>query len=197
MLDAENIFQFKLTLTDSFPEVWRRILVPDECSLGDLHYVISYSFCWFTDAEHEFSHGSRIFGPKHQRAPRAREDEHEVLLLDLFRQPGHEMRYVYQLRDKWRVNVLYEGEQAPVPRGRYPCCIAGANDGPPDGVGGIRRYNEFVAAFQDADAWMDLCAKLGPCDWQLEFEPTYLDIGDINGSLSLIFPTPEVAQAPG
>jgi hypothetical protein len=50
MLEAENIFQFKLTLTDSFPEVWRRILVPDECTLGDLHYVISYSFCWFQDS---------------------------------------------------------------------------------------------------------------------------------------------------
>ncbi|MGB5548756.1 MAG: hypothetical protein WBM74_19395 [Polyangiales bacterium] len=79
MLDAENIFQFKLTLTDSFPEVWRRILVPDECTLGDLHYVISYSFCWFQDSEHEFSQGSRRFGPKGQRAQGVREDEHRVL----------------------------------------------------------------------------------------------------------------------
>jgi len=171
MLDAENIFQFKLTLTDAFPEVWRRILVPDECTLGDLHYVISYSFCWFQDSEHEFSQGSRVFGPKSQRAPGAREDEHRVLLLDLFKGPCHDVRYVYRLRDEWRVDVVFEGEQAPVPRGHYPCCIAGANDGPPDGVGGI-----------------------GPCDWQFGFEPTYLDIGDINGALSLIFPASEVAQ---
>jgi hypothetical protein len=72
MLEAENIFQFKLTLTDSFPEVWRRILVPDECTLGDLHYVISYSFCWFQDSEHEFSQASRLFGPKDKGAPAAR-----------------------------------------------------------------------------------------------------------------------------
>jgi hypothetical protein len=128
MLDAENIFQFKLTLTDSFPEVWRRILVPDECTLGDLHYVISYSFCWFQDSEHEFSQGSRLFGPKGNRAPGKLEDEHEV--------------------------------------------------------------------FHNADAWNALCAKLGPCDWQLGFEPTYLGIGDINGSLNFIFRTSEPAQAP-
>jgi|GEM_PF-2334558 len=194
MLDAENIFQFKLTLTDAFPEVWRRILVPDECTLGDLHYVISYSFCWFQDSEHEFSQGSRVFGPKSQRAPGALEDEHRVLLLDLFKGPCHDVRYVYRLRDEWRVDVVFEGEQAPVPRGHYPCCIAGANDGPPDGVGGIARYNEVVAASHDADAWKALCAELGPCDWQFGFEPTYLDIGDINGALSLIFPASEVAQ---
>ena len=192
MLDADNIFQFKLTLTGSFPEVWRRILVPDECSLGDLHYVISYSFCWFQDSEHEFSQGSRVFGPKGQ--PRVREDEHKVFLLDLFKRPGHDIRYVYRLRDEWRVEVVFEGEQAPVPLGHYPCCIAGANDGPPVGVGGIGRYNEVVLAFQDADTWKAMCAELGPCDWQLGFEPTYLAIGDINGALSLIFPASEAAQ---
>jgi len=26
MIDPENIFQLKLTLTDSFPEIWRRVL---------------------------------------------------------------------------------------------------------------------------------------------------------------------------
>ena len=195
MLDAENIFQFKLTLTDSFPEVWRRILVPDECTLGDPHYVISYSFSWFDDSEHEFSQGSRLFGPKGQRAPAAREDEHRVLLLDLFRRPGHDMRYAYRLRDEWRVEVLFDGEQAPVPLGNYPCCIAGANSGPPDGVGGVARYNEVVKAFQDRGAWNALCTKLGPCDWQLGFEPTYLAIGDINGALSGIFPASEELHA--
>jgi hypothetical protein len=196
MLDADNIFQFKLTLTDSFPEVWRRILVPDECTLGDLHYVISYSFCWFQDSEHEFSQGSRLFGPKDNRAPGKLEDEHQVFLLNLFKRPGHDMRYVYRLCDEWRVEVVFEGEQAPVPRGHYPCCIAGANNGPPDGVGGVGRYNEVVEAFHNAEAWKALCAKLGPCDWQLGFEPTYLAIGDINGALSLIFPASEAAQAP-
>jgi len=170
--------------------------VPDECTLGDLHYVISYSFCWFQDSEHEFSQGSRVFGRKGQGAPGVREDEHRVLLLDLFNRPGNDMRYVYRLRDEWRVEVVLEGEQAPVPRGHYPCCIAGANDGPPDGVGGIARYNEAVEAFRDADAWKALRAKLGPCDWQLGFEPTYLAIGDINGALSLIFPASEPALAP-
>ena len=129
MIDPGNIFLLKLTVTDSFPEIWRRVLVPDECTLGDLHYVISYAFGWFDDSEHEFSQDN------------------------------------------------------------YPCCIAGNNDGPPDGIGGISRHNEVVKAFANPDAWKALLAEVGWPAWmQRGFEPTYLDIGDINGALGLIFP---------
>ncbi|MEM7437755.1 MAG: plasmid pRiA4b ORF-3 family protein [Myxococcota bacterium] len=196
MSDAGNIFQLKLTLTNSFPKVWRRVLVPDGCTLSDLHYVISYSFGWFQDAEHEFSRGSRVFGSILKPPARPREDDNEAFLVDVFKRPGTNMRYVYQSRDEWRVQVVYEGDQAPVPRGEYPCCIAGENDGPPDGVGGIHQYNEAVHAANNADAWAALCARLGPSEWQLAFEPTYLDIGDINCSLGLIFHELELSHAP-
>ena len=116
MIDPSNILQFKLTLTDSFPEIWRRILVPDECTLGDLHYVISYAFGWFEDSEHEFS----------QR---------------------------------------------------------------------ISRHNEVVKAFGNPEAWKALLAEVGWPGWmQRGFEPTYFDIGDINGALGLIFPAHDDAD---
>jgi len=195
MLDLENIFEFRLTLTDSFPEIWRRVLVPSECALGDLHYVISYSFCWFQDSAHEFSQGSRSFGPRDKDAPAEREDEHKAFLSSLFRRPGHDMHYVYSFRDEWCIHVTFEGEQAPVPNGHYPCCIDGNNGGPPDGVGGISRYNEVFQAFDNPEDWKALRAELGRAEW-LEggFEPTYLNIGDINGALSLIFPVEDDAN---
>jgi hypothetical protein len=188
MIDPSNILQFKLTLTDSFPEIWRRVLVPDECTLGDLHYVISYAFGWFEDSEHEFSQGEVTYGPKGKGSAADRDDEHKVFLTRLFRRPGHSIRYAYSLLDEWHVHIELEGEQAPVPRGHYPCCIAGNNDGPPDGVGGISRHNEVVKAFGNPEAWKALLAEVGWPGWmQRGFEPTYLDIGDINGALGLIF----------
>jgi hypothetical protein len=195
MIDPENIFQLKLTLTDSFPEIWRRVLVPDECTLGDLHYVISYAFGWFEDSEHEFSQGEVTYGPKGKGSAADREDEHKVFLTRLFRRPGHSMRYAYSLLDEWHVHVELEGEQAPVPRGHYPCCIAGNNDGPPDGVGGISRHNEVVKAFGNPESWKALLAEVGWPGWmQHGFEPTCLDIGDINGALGLIFPAHDDAD---
>ena len=192
----DNLLRFNLTLPEASSEIWRRVLVPSDCSLGDLHYVISYSFCWFTDSEHEFSRGSRVFGPDHpmyKPAPRGREDEHEVDLTDLFKHPGDEMHYVYQLRDQWRVHVSYEGEERPEANEKYPRCTHGINDAPPDGIGGIYRYNEAVQAFRNPNTWKALCKKRGPADWQDLFDPTYLDLGVINMSLTLIFPPPTEA----
>jgi hypothetical protein len=195
MSEPENIFQFRLTLTDSFPEIWRRVLVPDECTLGDLHYVISYSFCWFQDSSHEFTLGSRTFGPKDKDASSEREDEHKAFLSTIFRRPGHDIRYVYSLRDEWSVDVTFEGEQAPVPRGHYPCCIDGNNDGPPDGVGGISRYNEVVRLLDDPEARHALAPSCDQVGWS-DFEPAYLDIGDINCALGLIFPAEDAEYPP-
>lgn len=120
---------------------------------------------------------------------------HLVLVLLVPRLRARVLTRLEALRSQRPTRAGRTRGRTPGPRGEYPCCIAGANDGPPDGVGGIARYNEVVEAFHDPGAWKALCAKLGPCDWQLGFEPTYLGIGDINGSLNFIFHTSEAAQA--
>jgi len=195
MIEPGTIFDFRLTLTSSFPEIWRRVLVPEECTLGDLHDVISCSFGRFDDSAHKFTQGSRTFGPKGSRAPDEREDESKVFLLDLFRRPGHDIRYVYERRDRWRVDAVLDGTQAPVPRGHYPCCIDGNNDGPPDGIGGISRYNELVGLIDNPAARRALAPGCDAVGWS-DFEPTYLDIGNINGALGLIFPADDGRELP-
>ena len=189
MIIDGDIFQLKLTLTDSSPKIWRRVLAPDECTLGDLHYLISFSFGWFDDSEHEFSAGSRVFGPRNKDGRAKAEDEHKVVLLDLLKDSGDKMHYVYHRRDAWRVDVVFEGAQAPVPNGLYPCCIAGANDGPCDGVGGIAQYNELVRLVNDPAARRAIAPNCDEVGWS-DFVPTYLDIGDINGMLVHIFREP-------
>ncbi len=44
MSDTETILQLKLTLADSVPEVWRRVQVPSDFTLGDVHYVIDPTY---------------------------------------------------------------------------------------------------------------------------------------------------------
>ena len=195
MLIDGDIFQFKLTLTDSSPEIWRRVLVPDECTLSDLHYLISYSFGWFDDSEHEFPDGSRLFAPRSKDGRAGPADEHKAVLLDLFRHSGDKTHYVCHRRDSWCVDVVFEGAQAPVPNGRYPCCIAGANDRPCDGVGGISQYNELVRLVDDPAARRAIAPNCNEVGWS-DFVPTYLDIGDINGALGLIFGEPSGAGEP-
>jgi hypothetical protein len=50
---ADLLFQFKITLLDIQPKIWRRIQVPD-CSLADLHEYIQAAFGWENYHLHQF-----------------------------------------------------------------------------------------------------------------------------------------------
>jgi len=104
MSDTETIFQLKLTLTDSVPEVWRRVQVPGDFTLGDFHYVILYAFCWFDDRPHEFVPSSKASGRQAVGTPC---DEDSVSLSDVLRGPNAQMRYRCESGDRWE-----EEEQA-------------------------------------------------------------------------------------
>jgi hypothetical protein len=131
--DYSSVLQFKLTIVDSSPEVFRRVLVPD-FTLESFHYAISYSFGWLDGFDHWFSQGELTYGPRDKYAPADCGYEHTVYLTRLFRRPGDSMEYVFRFRDVWRVDIEFEGDQGVVPGGRYPCCVEGNIGAPPDGV---------------------------------------------------------------
>lgn len=42
----DNVYQFKITLKDVEPPVWRRVLVPETCTFYDLHTIIQDAMGW-------------------------------------------------------------------------------------------------------------------------------------------------------
>ena len=50
----ENAIQFKVTLRDIKPPIWRRVVLPDNCSLGTLHDVIQVAMGWHNCHMHTF-----------------------------------------------------------------------------------------------------------------------------------------------
>jgi len=42
----KNVYQFKITLLDTKPSVWRRIQVPESCTFYDLHIAIQDAMGW-------------------------------------------------------------------------------------------------------------------------------------------------------
>ena len=48
------IYQFKITLEDISPAIWRRILVPDRYTFWDLHVAIQDSMGWLDYHLHAF-----------------------------------------------------------------------------------------------------------------------------------------------
>ena len=47
-------YQVKITLRDSKPSIWRRVLIPSDMSLPDFHKVIQTTMGWTNSHLHHF-----------------------------------------------------------------------------------------------------------------------------------------------
>ena len=63
---ADLLYQFKITLLEIDPPIWRRIQIHD-CTLDDLHFLIQAAMGWENCHLHQFEIGGRRYGnPPHQ-----------------------------------------------------------------------------------------------------------------------------------
>ena len=126
---TELLFQFKITLLDIQPAIWRRIQIPD-CTLVDLHEYIQAAFGWENYHLHQFE----IDGVQYrQPVPDGDdfdadfEDETDVLLSKLLPKSKKKVRWLYEydFGDGWRHEVLFEGFPPLDPKTKPPVCLEG------------------------------------------------------------------------
>jgi hypothetical protein len=153
---GDLLYQFKITLLDIKPAIWRRIQVPD-CTLADLHEYIQAAFGWENYHLHQFE----IDGVQYsQPAPDGDdfdmdfEDETQVVLSKLLPKSAKRSRWVYEydFGDSWRHEVLLEGFPPADPKAKYPLCVEGERACPPEDCGGPWGYVDYLAAIADPQA---------------------------------------------
>jgi len=71
-------------------------------------------------------------------------DESRVPLEKVLRVEGDSVVYVYDLGDDWRHEVLLEKILPPDATANRPVCIGGERHCPPEDVGGVSGYQEFL-----------------------------------------------------
>ena len=156
-----NVLQFKITLLETDPPVWRRIQVPEYYTCYDLHVAIQDAMGWEDRHLHDFKIqprrraciGIRIECPF---ALEDLEDEAplmttEVTIMDFLQEPGDRVLYTYDYGDGWLHDVLFEGSYPKEPGKKYPNCLAGELAGPPEDCGGIQGYYDCVKALKNRD----------------------------------------------
>lgn len=150
---ATHLFQFKITLLDIEPPIWRRIQITD-CTLADLHECIQGAMGWENYHLHQFEINDVRYGPPTpDDFDLEMEDETKVLLSKIVPQGGDRFHFVYEydFGDGWRHEVLFEGHPPPEKRRKYPFCIEGERACPPEDVGGPWGYAEYLEAMADPD----------------------------------------------
>jgi Plasmid pRiA4b ORF-3-like protein len=147
-----SIYQLKITIKGCNPPVWRRIQVPD-CSLGELHEILQVVMGWENSHLHQFDVHGECYGPLDDKGADWDEgimDEEKISISQIAESVRRvRFSYTYDFGDDWQHDVLLERTLDPGPRVAYPRCTAGARACPPEEVGGICGYPEFLAAMAD------------------------------------------------
>jgi len=126
--------------------VWRRVLVPDTCTLRELHGVIQVAMGWEGIHLYQFCLRSRRYGSWEVSA-----SSPDVTLVGLKLRRGARFTYEYDLNIPWRHEVRIEENRLDAEPGKaLPRCIAGDGACPPEDCGGPRGY---LDGLDDASSW--------------------------------------------
>jgi len=151
---SERLYQFKITLIESKPPIWRRIQVKN-CTLDKLHERIQTAMGWTNSHLHQFEIEGERFGDP-DLLDDGFEDFHCVdttvtKISEIVPQNGKRFRFLYEydFGDDWQHEVVFEGCLRAESGQRYPLCVEGERNCPPEDVGGVWGYAEFLEALSD------------------------------------------------
>jgi hypothetical protein len=154
--EAGTVYQLKVTLSDARPPVWRRILVHD-CTLDELHGHIQTAMGWTNSHLHHFRVGDTVYGDPELLAESFEElgykDSTATRLGDIVPAGGQTFRFAYEydFGDSWGHEVVVEKRVPGEPGVKYPACVAGRRACPPEDVGGVWGYADFLDAIGNPD----------------------------------------------
>jgi Plasmid pRiA4b ORF-3-like protein len=180
---APKVYELQVELEDIEPLIWRRILVPAAIMLPELHDLLQLVMGWTNSHLHSFEIGDRAFssaGADLEELQMLNERKYalEAVLGDSIR----EFVYEYDPGDSWRHRIKVQSIAKPNTDWSYPLCVAGARAAPPDDVGGVSGYEEFLSAINNPkhEEHDSMLVWIGGA-----FDPEGFDLNEINRTLRL------------
>lgn len=147
---AEKAIQFKVALRYIRPPIWRRIVLPDNYTLGQLHDAIQVAMGWQDYHMHAFR-----FGDVHYTSQQAyemgemdMENEETVFLNRVVTRAKQKFIYEYDFGDSWLHEIIAEKMLPFDPQTKYPICSAGARACPPEDCGSFPGYCDILKALK-------------------------------------------------
>ena len=173
-------YQIKIELVDSNPLIWRRVIIPADVTFRRLHDTIQFSMDWgdchlyefeflqeklrITNDEEAYEEFKFYQGKYKGKVLTKRNDPHGMIALTLetmIRQPQtikidrylekyNTITYVYDFGDNWRHKIELEKIIDDYEVG-YPTILEGEGACPPEDVGGIPGYEEFLRVWNNPE----------------------------------------------
>jgi len=153
----EKIYQVKITIGEFNPEIWRSILIPGDVRLPSLHRIIQIAFGWTNSHLHQFIHNDMLYTVRYPyddvwyEMNNVDYNKKKTCLSDLISKENETLVYEYDFGDGWMHDILIEKILPVEPSVRYPVCLDGRRNGPPEDCGGVSGYEELLEVLKDPD----------------------------------------------
>lgn len=158
--------QLKIILEGTKPPVWRSFLIDDSINFKKLHKIIQLIMGWedyhlynfqidestyieaSQDSENQFAVDAMWGGFKFSSKKKEYKDN-ESIVSDFINQEKQEFLYTYDFGDSW-VHIIKVEKILPKEVGKkYPICLDGKRNCPPEDCGGVWGYEELLEILKD------------------------------------------------
>ncbi len=149
---ALSVYQFKITLLDVEPPIWRRVQVDNFMTLRRFAAILLAVMGWNNSHLHQFEIGGKKYGmpdPDGLHDSKDFTDEKKKKLRDFSQDDLKKFTFLYDFGDGWKHAVELEEVLEFNYKGIQPKCIDGARNCPPDDCGGTHGYENFLEAIRD------------------------------------------------
>jgi hypothetical protein len=166
------IYRLKVTLRGSKPPIWRRLSLSGSDRLDRVHMILNCAMGWTDTHLHAFEIGGVRYSVPDPETIHEDNDERKVALAELPLTVGSSFTYWYDFGDGWAHRVVVERVAPAGSSTRPPACEAGRRACPPEDIGGIYGYFDFL---RSPERW----PEYGPAG----FDPDAFDVDEINAAL--------------
>ncbi|HEY2416068.1 MAG TPA: MarR family transcriptional regulator [Pirellulaceae bacterium] len=188
--DKAAVYRFKIILQDTDPAIWRRIETKD-VTLDKLHELIQTAMGWTNSHLHQFEIADARYTD-----PRFMADDFDdfgaldysgIRISDLMAKHGPKLRlgYEYDFGDGWQHEVVLEKVMESERGAKYPRCIDGERACPPEDVGGVYGFADYVEAITNPNhsQYRELL------EWNGPFDPAQFDVAKATRRMKKGLPT--------
>jgi len=179
-----KIYQIHITLSGFKPKIWRRLLLPSDLLLSDLHKIIQTSMGWTNSHLHQFIKDQTFYTKRYPDDDTWGEmnnvDYSKIRISYLLKKEKDKIVYEYDFGDGWEHEVLLEKVLPSDQKTKYPVCLAGKMNCPPEDCGGVWGYSDMLEILKNPkhEEYESYIQWLGG-----EFDPEYFDKEAVNEML--------------
>lgn len=178
---TNKIYQIQIALKGFKPKIWRRILIQPDLLLADFHKVIQTTMGWTNSHLHQFIKGRTFYTVKMQDDDLWDEmdnvDYKKMKISDLLKKEKDKIVYEYDFGDSWEHDIVLEKILPFDKNTKYPICLSGENNCPPEDCGGVWGYADMLEILKDPnhEEYESYIEWLGG-----KFDPKYFDKDEVN-----------------